>query len=46
MWTEHQTALDVWLHGVLTQEFGMAEGDALPDELLQLLPLDLDNDPS
>ena len=42
MRTEHQTALDFWLHSVLTHEFGSAEGDALPDELLRLLPPDED----
>jgi hypothetical protein len=43
MQTEHQTALDVWLHDVLTHEFGAAEGEALPEELLELLPQDEDN---
>ncbi len=43
MRTEHQTALDVWLRGVLTHEFGAAESEALPEELLQLLPQDEDN---
>ena len=42
MRTEHQMALDLWLHGVLTHEFGSVEGEALPDELLQLLPQDED----
>lgn len=42
MQTEHQTALDVWLRGVLAHEFGAAEGEALPEELLQLLPQDED----
>lgn len=46
MQSEHQTAIDVWLRGVLTRAFGAAEGDALPEELLQLLPLDRDNDAS
>ncbi len=41
--TEHQTALDLWLRGVLTNEFGAADAEALPDELLQLLPQDEDN---
>ncbi len=43
MRTEHQQALDVWLRCILTQEFGRAEGETLPDELLQLLPRDEDN---
>jgi len=43
MRTEHQTALDVWLRGMLTHEFGAAESEALPEELLQLLPQDEDN---
>ena len=42
MRTEHQTALDMWLRGVLTHEFGSAEGEALPEELLRLLPPDED----
>ena len=42
MLTEHQTALDVWLHDALTQEFGAADGEAVPEELLQLLPQDED----
>ena len=42
MRTEHQTALDLWLHGVLSREFGSAEGEALPEELLRLLPPDED----
>lgn len=46
MRTEHQTALDVWLRGMLTHEFGGPEGEALPEELLQLLPQDGENDPS
>ena len=42
MRTEHQMALDLWLHSVLTREFGAVEGEALPEELLQLLPQDED----
>ena len=40
MRTEHQTALDLWLRSVLTHEFGFAEGEAVPEELLRLLPPD------
>jgi hypothetical protein len=43
MRTEHQTALDIWLRGVLMHEFGTADAEALPEELLQLLPQDEDN---
>ena len=42
MRTEQQTALDLWLRGVLTRQFGMAEAEPLPEELLQLLPQDED----
>ena len=40
MRTEHQTPFDAWLHVVLAREFGTPESEALPDELLALLPLD------
>ena len=43
MRTEHQSALDLWLRGVLTREFGSADGEALPEELLRLLPSDEDS---
>lgn len=42
MRTEHLTAFDLWLHRALTLEFGAAEGEALPDELLSVLPQDED----
>jgi len=42
MRTEHTTAFDLWLHCALTCEFGAAEGDALPEELMSLLPQDED----
>ena len=40
MRTEHPTAFDAWLHGVLTREFGAVEREAVPEELLALLPQD------
>ena len=43
MRTEHQSALDLWLRGVLTHEFGSVDGEALPEELLRLLPSDEDS---
>ena len=43
MRTEQQTALDLWLRGVLTHEFGSVECEALPEELLRLLPPDEDS---
>ncbi len=42
MRTEHTTAFDLWLHCALTREFGAAESDALPEELMSLLPQDED----
>ena len=42
MWTEHPTAFDAWLQGELTRAFGTADGEALPEELLALLPQDED----
>lgn len=42
MRTEHLTAFDLWLRGVLTHQFGQAEGEPLPEELLSLLPQDED----
>ena len=35
-------AFDMWLRGVLIREFGKADNDALPEELLRLLPQDKD----
>ncbi len=36
-------AFDLWLRRVLTREFGTAEGEPLPDELVRLLPQDEDS---
>lgn len=38
MRTEHLTAFDQWLSRALASQFGAAEGEALPDELMRLLP--------
>ena len=39
---ESRTMLDAWLHAVLARNFGEAAEEAVPDELMRLLPQDED----
>lgn len=38
MWSEASTAFDLWLHGALSKQFGGADAERVPDDLLCLLP--------